>query len=148
MVQLHESMLALLRRREVAPAVETVDAMQASVVKLVAAHAHAKESYRFAVDPLWINLYHEEEEPGSSSWTFLFGLGHGEIRNGYGRSSVLSYLYTKEVAPDGVRMNCFPFIQCDETTTRRKVSFLWRVWNRETDRATGKVKGHVFFIPY
>lgn len=148
LARLHAEVLALLRRQGAAPEVASVDGVKRALARLAAQRVRVDASRRYAVDPLGIRLYHEESDPSVASWTLLFGVGRGEVRDGYGRASVLGYLYTKETAPDGVRMNCFPFIQRDETTARRKVSFLGRVWNRETDRRTGEVRGHVLFVPY
>lgn len=102
----------------------------------------------FAVNPLWIPLYREESEGDSGEWSFLFGLAYGEHAPGRSRTSVLRYLYDREESPDGVRVNCFPFVQHDTLKTREKTSFLWRVFDRETDLKTGETKGHILFIPY
>jgi hypothetical protein len=102
----------------------------------------------FAVNPLWIPLYREESEGDSGEWSFLFGVAYGEHAPGRSRTSVLRYLYDREESPDGVRVNCFPFVQNDTLKTREKFSFLWRVFDRETDLKTGETKGHILFIPY
>ena len=127
---------------------ESDDALIAAIRELAKEHTVVTSKKSFEVDPIAIPLYRESEEDGTGDWSLLFGIAHGDKSPTHERTRVLRYLYDREKSPEGVRMNCFPFVQYDSLKTREKFAFLWRVFDRETNPATGETKGHILFIPY
>jgi hypothetical protein len=126
----------------------TDEARRVKCRRMLTAATRETTEHSFAIDPFFIPLFETHSGENRDDWNLLFGVAHSETKGERSKTSVLRYLYTRESGPDGSRLNCFPFVQYDDSKESTSFAFLWRVFNRKKDLNTGETKGHILFIPY
>lgn len=139
---------AMLNRLGYAPAKPGDEARRDACRRFLADSTRERVERYFAIDPLYLPLFEKNGDESGGDWSLLFGLAHAEHTKERSRVSVMRHLYNRESGPEGSRMNCFPFIRSDASEKSSSFAFLWRVFDRETDRVSGETKGHILFIPY
>lgn len=92
-------------------------------------------------------LLHEYENQGErTEWDALCYAVHSVDTPDESRFSVLGYAYRSVRTGDSTQRDIFPFITCDDAPDRKRVSFLWRLF--EYERQGDQVGGHLLFIPW
>ena len=83
---------------------------------------------------------------GDFHWRFMGFLAGGEKNGDREQCQILQFFY--RYRRDGRKMEkiCFPFVSIREDGTRRRFSFLGRVYQRTV--SGGKTSGYILFIPF
>ncbi|MBL8842103.1 MAG: hypothetical protein JNL90_11325 [Planctomycetes bacterium] len=91
-------------------------------------------------------LHEYEREGETTEWDALCYAVHSVDTPDESRFSVLGYAYRSVRTGDATQRDIFPFITCDDAPDKKRVSFLWRLF--EYERQGDQVGGHLLFIPW
>ena len=91
-------------------------------------------------------LHEYEREGEKTEWDALCYAVRSVDTPEQSHFSVLGYAYRSVRTGDSTQRDIFPFITCDDAPDKKRVSFLWRLF--EYERQGDQVGGHVLFIPW
>lgn len=85
-------------------------------------------------------------ENGDHSWRVFLFLAGGEKKGAREKTQFLHFFYRFNKEGDKEEKLIFPFITIQKDKGYKKISFLWRFYERTVKN--GRTSGHILFIPY